>query len=515
MDLGTFAAHVREYPGKPAVIMGDTGFALTYADLNARSNQGAHFLRSFGLQRGDTLAMCVENAPQFFHVACAALRSGLTLVPVSSRMTPSEVAFIVRDSGAKVVVLSEGIGETYFKMPQVLDDVLLIGIGRDVAGYRSWDAGVAAQPKTPVSDECAGREMLYSSGTTGRSKGIVYRDGEGTGSRTGRSATRMFARFNLGPDAVYLSPAPLYHSAPFGWAMGMLDLGGTTVVMPRFDPEQALALIERYKVSISQWVPTHFSRMLKLPPDVRNRYDVSSLKLAVHAAAPCPVPVKKQMIEWWGPIILEYFGSSEQTALTFITSEEWLSHPGSVGKCTLGRLHICDENGDPLPAGQIGEVHSEGSMDFSYHNDPEKSAKSRNRHGWSTVGDMGYLDGEGYLYLTDRKNFTIISGGVNIYPQEIENLLVTHPRIADAAVLGIPDPDLGEKVTAVIQPLDMADAGDAFRAELLEWMRPNLSRVKLPKQIDFRAELPRLPTGKMAKHVLRAEYIGYIGGRTE
>lgn len=506
MDIARFADNVRRVPEKPAVIMADTGVILTYADLNTRSNRGAHFLRSLGLQSGDTLALCAENAPHFFHIACAALRSGLTLVPISSKLTVSEIAFIVRDSGAKAAVLSDGIGEAYFRAPRVLDDVVLIGVGRDEPGYRSWEAGLATQPESPLPDESPGREMLYSSGTTGRPKGIVYGDA-GSGTSTGRAALRMFDMLGIGPDAVYLSPAPLYHSAPFAWAIGMLVLGGTTVVMSRFEPDQALALIERYKVSLSQWVPTHFSRMLKLPPDVRNRYDVSSLKVAIHAAAPCPVPVKQAMIAWWGPIILEYFGSSEQTALTFINSQEWLNHPGSVGKCVLGNLYICDEQGEPLPVGEIGEIHSDGGMEFSYHNDPDKTAKSRNRHGWSTVGDIGYLDDEGYLYLTDRKNFTIISGGVNIYPQEIENLLVTHPRIADAAVIGTPDVDLGEKVTAVVQPVDMADANDAFRAELLEWMRPSLSSVKLPKQIDFRPELPRLPTGKMAKHILRSDYL--------
>jgi long-chain acyl-CoA synthetase len=512
MDLGRFAANVRDFPQKPAVIMGDTGFAVTYAELDRRANQGAHFLRALGLRTGDALALCVENVPHFFHIACAALRSGLVLVPISIKLTPSEIAFIVRDSGAKAAVLSEGIGETYFKAPETLTDVLLIGVGAVVPGYHSWDAGLAGRPETPIPDEYPGQEMLYSSGTTGRPKGIVYGGvQEGGGTRTSRAAVRMLTTLGAGSEAVYLSPAPLYHSAPFGWAIGMLELGGTIVVMPRFEPEDALALIERHKISVSQWVPTHFTRMLKLPPDVRQRYDVSSLTIAIHAAAPCPVPVKREMIAWWGPIILEYFGSSEQTALTFITSREWLEHPGSVGKCILGKLYICDEAGDPLPVGAVGEIHSDGGMAFTYHNDPGKTETSRNRHGWSTVGDIGYLDADGYLYLTDRKNFTIISGGVNIYPQEIENLLITHPRIADVAVIGTPDPDFGERVTAVIQPADMADATDAFRAELLEWMRPHLSRVKVPKRIDFRADLPRLPTGKMAKHVLRAEYLAAGG----
>jgi long-chain acyl-CoA synthetase len=507
MDLARFAANVREFPDKPAIIMGDTGAALTYAELDRKANQGAHFLRSLGLRSGDVLALCLENAPHFFHVACAALRSGLTLVPISIKLTPSEIDFIVRDSAAKALVASEGIGEAYFQIPDAVRNVLLIGIGRSMNGYESWEAGIAKRPDTAMADEAPGREMLYSSGTTGRPKGIVYGDTGGSGTRTSRAAIRMFGALNMAPDSIYLSPAPLYHSAPFGWSIGMLEFGGTTIVMPRFEPELALTLIEKYRITVSQWVPTHFVRMLKLPKKVRDRYDVSSLKVAIHAAAPCPVQVKQQMIAWWGPVILEYFGSSEQTALTFITSEEWLDHPGSVGKCILGQLHICDEQGNDLPVGAIGEIHSDGGMAFTYHNDTGKTAQSRNHHGWSTVGDVGYLDEDGYLYLTDRKNFTIISGGVNIYPQEIENLLITHPRIADAAVIGTPDPDFGERVTAVIQPIDMADANDAFRKELLDWMRPHLSTVKIPKQIDFRPDLPRLPTGKMAKHVLRAQYL--------
>ena len=506
MDVSTFTASVLQFPDKPAIILADTGKTLTYSQLNARSNQAAHLLRSLGIQPGDTLAMCVDNSPEFFPAACAALRSGLRVVPVSTRLTVSEIAFIVRDSGAKVVVASEGIGDAYFELRAALPDTLLIGIGQRLPGVRSWVEELACQPTTAVADEQSGREMLYSSGTTGRPKGIVYHGMGAEGAGASRSAVRMFKRIGLGPDTRYLSPAPLYHAAPFGWGIGMLEIGATIVVMPHFDAETALALIERDRINISQWVPTHFSRMLKLPPEVRERYDVSSLKLAVHAAAPCPVPVKRAMIHWWGPIMLEYFGSSEQTALTLINSEEWLAHPGSVGKCFFGQLHICNELGEPLPAGRIGEVYSEDGMAFSYHNDPEKTGSSRNPQGWTTVGDIGYLDDEGYLYLTDRKNFTIISGGVNIYPQEIENLLVTHPRIADAAVIGVPDSDLGEMVTAIVQPLDPRDATEAFKAELRDWMRPNLSSVKIPKRIEFRSELPRLPTGKMAKLALRAEY---------
>lgn len=506
MDVSTFAANALKFPDKPAVIVSDSGQALTYAQLNARSNQAAHLFRSLGAKPGDPIAMCVENTQEFFPVVCGALRSGLRVAPVSSRLTITEIAFVVRDCGAKVAVLSEGIGEAYLQMRDALPETLLVGIGQRLPGVLSWDEEVSRQPTTPVADEQSGKPMLYSSGTTGRPKGIIYRGIGAEAADVTVAVARLFKRLGVGPEARYLSPGPLYHAAPLGWSIGMLEVGGTTVVMPHFDAEAALALIERYRISISQWVPTHFSRMLKLPQEVRTKYDVSSLKLAVHAAAPCPVPIKSAMIDWWGPIVLEYFGSSEQTVLTLIDSQQWLAHPGSVGKCIFGKLHICNENGEPLPVGEIGEVYSQDGMEFSYHNDEEKTRTSRNQHGWTTVGDIGYIDEEGYLYLTDRKNFTIISGGVNIYPQEIENLLVTHPRIADAAVIGVPDSDLGEIVTAIIQPLSTQDATEAFKSELRDWMRPQLSSVKIPKRIEFRSELPRLATGKMAKHALRAEY---------
>jgi long-chain acyl-CoA synthetase len=506
MEADTIAFHALHTPDKPAVITGGDGEVLSYAALNARSNQGAHLLRNAGLGIGDALAVCIENGLPFFHVACAALRSGLIVVPVSANLTAKEIAFIVADSGAKALVTSPGIGEAFERIPALLPGVTLFTIGTAMAGYRAWDAEADTKPIEPIADECPGTEMLYSSGTTGRPKGIHYLgtpDGQSDGS--GRVA-RIFRMLGLNRESVYLSPAPLYHSAPFTWAMGMLRLGGTVIVMKKFDPQEALALIEHYRINVSQWVPTHFVRMLKLPDTVRKLYDLSSLRLAVHAAAPCPVPVKQAMIDWWGPILLEYFGSSEQTALTIIDSVEWLAHPGSVGRCRLGALHICDDEGEPVAPGTVGQVYSEGGMNFVYHNDPEKTAESRNRHGWTTVGDLGYLDDEGYLYLTDRKNFMIISGGVNVYPQEIENLLVTHPRIADAAVIGTPDPDLGEKVTAIIQPANMSDATADFAEEVKAWLRQSLSGVKVPKRIEFREHMPRLPTGKMVKHILRQEY---------
>ncbi|MEQ9661927.1 MAG: AMP-binding protein, partial [Parasphingopyxis sp.] len=308
------------------------------------------------------------------------------------------------------------------------------------------------------------------------------------------------------PDSIYLSPAPLYHAAPLRWTMCVHKLGATVVVMEKFDPEFALQLIEKHKADVGQWVPTHFVRMLKLPEETRAKYDVSSVKCAVHAAAPCPIPIKEKMIEWWGPVLSEYYAGSEGNGFTFINSEQWLAHKGSVGTALIGIIRICDEDGNEVPPRTEGTVYFEGGTAFSYHNDEEKTADATNKHGWTTLGDVGWVDEDGFLYLTDRKSFMIISGGVNIYPQEIENLLVTHDKVADAAVIGAPDEDMGERVVAVIQPLDMNAAGDALREELTAFLRQHLSGVKVPRQIDFRAELPRHPTGKLYKRLLRDEY---------
>ena len=315
--------------------------------------------------------------------------------------------------------------------------------------------------------------------------------------------------YGIDAEARYLSPAPLYHAAPLRWSMTVHKIGGTVVVMERFDPEAALAAIEHYQITDGQFVPTHFVRMLKLPDETRAKYNVSSLKCAIHAAAPCPVPIKHAMIEWWGPVLYEYYAGTEGNGSTFISSPEWLAHPGSVGKALSGILRVCDDAGNEVPRGTEGQIFfepTEGMMPFEYHNDPAKTADARNQHGWSSLGDVGYQDDDGYLYLTDRKSFMIISGGVNIYPQEIENLLVTHPKVADAAVIGAPDADMGERVVAVVQPLDMADAGPALAEELAAYLAPQLSRIKMPRQIDFRAELPRELTGKLYKRHLRDEY---------
>jgi long-chain acyl-CoA synthetase len=498
--------HAAANPDKPAVIMAGSGETVTYRQLDERSNQCAHLFRSLGLQHGDTVAFCLENRPEFFDLVWGAQRAGLIYVAISCRLTPSEMDYILEDSGAKALLSSNYLGAT---LDQLQSQVVKYIIGGGRAGWLSYEDALADMPTTPVADERAGADMLYSSGTTGQPKGVRFPLPENP-DIAAVSPLAMIAAgaFHFSADSIYLSPAPLYHAAPLRWCVSVHRLGGCVVVMEKFDPELALATIEKYGITASQWVPTHFARMLKLPAQVRGRYDVSTMQSAVHAAAPCPVPIKEAMIAWWGPVIREYYAGTEGNGFTFISSEEWLAHKGSVGRPINAVVHICDESGDEVPVGSEGTVFFESEAKFSYHNDPEKTRASRHpaHDNWSMLGDVGRVDEEGFLYLTDRKSFMIISGGVNIYPQEIENHLVTHPKVQDVAVIGGPHDEMGEEVIAVVQPLDMADAGEALRDELTAYAREKLSGVKIPRRIDFRDELPRHDTGKLYKRLLRDEY---------
>jgi long-chain acyl-CoA synthetase len=501
--------HAAADPAKPALIMAGSGEIVTYGELDRRSNQGAHLWRSLGLRPGDVVAVFLDNHPRYLEIAWSAQRSGLVFVCISSRLTAAEAAYIVSDSGAKAVVTSRAVIETAGDLASLLPDLTFFTIGDSAGEMRSWDAEGAALPDTSIADERAGGDMLYSSGTTGRPKGLR---GElpANGDIAAPTTQCAFASqlFGTSAESIYLSPAPIYHSAPLRWCMTVQRLGGTVVLMEKFEPEAFLAAVERWRVTQAQCVPTHFVRLLKLPLALRESYDLSSLTVVIHAAAPCPVPIKQGMIDWLGPILWEYYASTEGNGMTLVDSPQWLAHPGTVGRAVLGRVYICDERGDPLPVRAQGLVCFEGGVDFAYHNDPQATAASYNKHGWSMLGDVGWLDEDGYLYLTDRQSFMIISGGVNIYPQEIENLLVTHPRVADAAVVGAPDQEMGEQVVAVIQPLDWSDANDAFAAELIGWTRERLSGVKTPRRIDFTTELPRHPTGKLYKRLIRDRYWG-------
>ncbi|MBW8814078.1 MAG: acyl-CoA synthetase [Caulobacterales bacterium] len=508
------ATHAKSHPDRAAYIMAGSGETVSFRQLDERSNQGAHLFRSLGLKTGDVIAVCMDNHPRYFEIAWAAQRCGLYYTCISSKLTAGEVDYIVGDCGAQVLIVSPGVGPVVDELPGVLPGAVKLFIAGEARGpYASYEAARDAFPTTPVADETAGSDMLYSSGTTGRPKGIKP---PLTGAAIDEpSALVMMANqlFGFPEGCIYLSPAPLYHAAPLRWCMTVHRLGGTVVVMEKFDPEQALALIERYRINVGQFVPTHFVRMLKLPPEVRAKYDVSSMISAVHAAAPCPVPVKEQMIAWWGPVIYEYYAGTEGNGFCFIKSDEWLTHKGSVGRAMIGELKICGEDGEALPPRTEGVVHFAGGPPLAYHNAPEKVAEGTNQHGWTTLGDVGWTDEEGFLYLTDRKSFMIISGGVNIYPQEIENLLIGHPKVADAAVVGAPDEEMGEKVVAVIQPMDWTEAGDDLRSELMAFARANLSHVKAPRMLDFMAELPRHPTGKLYKRLIRDAYWGKEGSR--
>lgn len=501
------SVHAQNHPDKPAVIMAASGETISFGQLDKNSNKIAHLFRQLGLGHGDPIAICMDNRARFFDLAWAAQRAGQIYVAISCRLTAPEIAYILEDSGAKALFASDYIGEALDQLVDFGPPLERFIVEGEHAGYRNLDAALENLPDTPIADERAGVDMLYSSGTTGQPKGVRFPLPENPGIAESNSLMMLaMGAFGFSADSIYLSPAPLYHAAPLRWSLTVHKIGGTVVVMEKFDPENALALIEKYKVDISQWVPTHFVRMLKLPDGVRERYDVSSLKCAVHAAAPCPVPIKEKMIDWWGPVLKEYYAGSEGNGFTFIDSENWLTHKGSVGTALIGIIRVCDEDGNEVPPRTEGTIYFEGGTEFKYHNDPDKTSEATNKHGWTTLGDVGWVDEDGFLYLTDRKSFMIITGGVNVYPQEIENLLITHDKVADAAVIGAPDEDMGERVVAIIQPLDMANATPEFGEELIAWLRHHLSGVKIPRQIDFMEELPRHPTGKLYKRLLRDEY---------
>ncbi|GAB7066891.1 acyl-CoA synthetase [Mycobacterium hodleri] len=495
-------------PDKPAIIMHPSGTVVTFGQLEARANQLAHLFRSAGLVEGDAVAMLMENSEHFHAVMWAARRAGLYYVPINTHLTAAEVAYIVDNSSAKAIVGSGGLRELLAgleaELPNGLPAVRLIVDG-DLEGWQSYPECVADQPVTPIDDEIEGDLLQYSSGTTGRPKGIKRALTHQTPAEVPGLMAALIG-FWMHPEAVYLSPAPLYHTAPSVWSMQTQAGGITTVILDKFSPDGTLEAIQKYRVTHGQFVPVMFTRMLKMPEAVRTSYDVSSLERVMHAAAPCPVEIKKQMIDWWGPIVDEYYASSEAIGSTLISAEEWLTHPGSVGRSMMTPLHILDEDGNELPPGEAGEIYFEGGADFEYLNDPDKTASSRDSHGWKTVGDIGYLDEDGYLYLTDRRHHMIISGGVNIYPQEAENVLVTHPKVMDAAVFGIPDEEMGQRVKGVVQTVDQADATDAFAEELLAWLRDRLSHYKCPRSISFEAQLPRTDTGKLYKQGLIEQY---------
>lgn len=489
-------------PEKPAIVMAGSGRVLTYQELEDRSLRLARHLKACGLERGDVVALLTDNRPEAYEVYWAALRSGLYVTAVNSHLSADEVAYIVTDCGAKALVVSADVAAVADLAREVPHR---LAYGGEVDGYASYEAALAAAGEGPFT-ESHGDDLLYSSGTTGRPKGIRSPLPEITVGEPGYVYPLVFGTtYAFDDSSVYLSPAPVYHAAPLRFGGVVHAYGGTLVMMERFDAEQALATIARYGVTHTQMVPTMFVRMLKLPEDVRASYDVSSLRCVVHAAAPCPVEVKRRMIEWFGPIIEEYYASTEGMGATAIDSATWLEHPGSVGRPILGVPHIVGDDGREVGPGEVGAIYFErDDRSFAYLGDVTKTdaAKHPEHPSWTTVGDVGYLDEDGFLYLTDRVAFTIISGGVNIYPQEIEDLFSLHPAVADIAVIGVPDEEMGERVAAFVQPAPDAAAGPELADELTAYARDRIAHYKVPREIHFRDSLPRTPTGKMVKRRL-------------
>jgi len=504
--------YAKTQPDKVAIHRPATGESLTYRRLDDRSNQLAQLFHAHGLRRGDHVSIFSDNNLAYFEVVWACMRSGLYLTTINRYLTAPEAAYIVDNCDAKVLVASSVLPEAAELGRLSVRCELKLAVGGPIEGFSDFEAALAAQPQEALAEEHVGAFMLYSSGTTGRPKGILRPLLERHPSEGNLGMGQLVNLWGFDTSTVYLSPAPMYHAAPVGFTMAVVQAGGTVVMMDKFEPALALDLIERYRVTHSQWVPTMFVRMLKLDPAERSGRDLSSHRRAIHAAAPCPVEVKRQMIEWWGPIIEEYYSASENVGLATNTSQEWLEHPGTVGKARAQAFHICDEEGNELAPGEPGLIYSESNVGvlFTYHKDEGKTSSSTHPFNptWMTVGDIGYLDEDGFLFLTDRKAFMIISGGVNIYPQQIEDALALHPKVADVAVIGVPNPDLGEEVKAVVEPAPGVEASEALAQEIMDFVRAKLGRQLTPRSVDFTDALPRLPTGKLYKKALRDKYWG-------
>lgn len=502
-------------PNRVAYVISPTGVEVTYKELDQRSNQGAQLFRKIGLMPGDHIAIMMENNEYFLEIILAAQRCGLIYTAISSHLKGDELAYILKDCDAKAFITSNVMSGVTADLSNSLDrEVCLFMVNGRTEQFESWEESLLGLPEAPVSYECAGVQMLYSSGTTGRPKGIYpsWESGSPIDSIPPNiSLLANFFKFN--EQTVYLSPAPLYHAAPLMYSLAVLFFGGTVVIEAKYDSCQVLSSIETYRVNIAQFVPIMFIRMLKLEPDVRARYDLSSLRYAIHAAAPCPREVKQAMIDWWGPILVEYYGSTEGMGFTLLDSDQWLTHQGSVGLPMGCDVHILDADGTEVPNGEIGEIFFANPRNsFSYYKDPEKTAACRNKHGWVSVGDVGFLDDDGYLYLSDRKDFMINSGGVNIYPQEIENTLVLHPKVADAGVVGVPCDEFGQQVYALLQPLNAEDIinADMFLDEIRRWCSERLSSVKTPRIFEVSPQLPRYDNGKLYKKKILGEYLQRI-----
>ncbi|OBI37897.1 acyl-CoA synthetase [Mycobacterium sp. E2238] len=499
------ADHAKRAGQAPALIVADGG-TISHSELYARSRRVAAVLHEAGLRPGDGVALILPNRPEFLEITWACQLSGLYYTAVNTHFTADEVAYVIGDSDARTVFVDATMPELAAHVRAANPAVTIrLAVGGALPGWRDYEEALATAGAAPPASD--GSEMLYSSGTTGRPKAVrrpLPTDGNGSWAQAVLELA-LTHKYGMSMSSVYLSPAPLYHAAGVNYTMAVNRVGAAAILMRKFDAETVLRLIETHRVTHAQFVPTMFVRMLKLPRAVREKYDVSSLRCVIHAAAPCPVDVKHHMMKWFGPIIHEYYGGTEGFAGTTIGPEEWLAHPGSVGR-PMTPVHVIGEDGAELPARHAGELFFEGGPDFEYFKDPAKTASVYNDRGWRTLGDMGYVDDDGYLYLTDRSTFMIVSGGVNIYPQEVENLLIMHPKLVDAAVFGVPNDEFGEEVKAVVQPVDGVRPRPDLEAELIEYCRAHLAGYKCPRTVEFVPELPRDPNGKLYKRRIRERY---------
>jgi len=485
-------------PKRPAIVMGGSGEVVTFGQLDERSNRGAHLFRSLGLQAGDHICIMMGNNRHFLEIVWAAQRSGLIFTPISPHMDKGQALHILGDSNARLFIGSsdfQNVAEAMLQEPQAVEHFFMVNGTRE--GFHSWEDACAEQPATRIDDESNGVPMLYSSSTHGLPKGIAI-EPSGRDVNTPPLVTPCLASaFDFNAETVYLSPAPLYHAGPLHFTMMATHQGGTVVVMEKFEPEQALKLIERHRVTHGQFVPYMFTQMLKLPAVLRKSYDTTSMRVAIHGATPCPTDVKMQMIDWWGEALVEYYSTSEAIGMTLIGSTDWLEHPGSVGRALVGTIHIVADDGRELPPGETGTVYFSGEhLRFNYYHNPLGTSKAYNDRGWATAGDIGYLDDDGFLYLAESARFTIVSGGITIYPQELEGILATHDKVAAVAVYGVPSKKYGEEVKAVIKPTAWSEANDETADEIMRWLSDRVAWFKMPRSLDFHPSLARADNGK-------------------
>ena len=501
---GIFA---QKTPNRPAIIMGGSGQEISFSEFEDISILIAHMARQNGLGKGDRVAVLLENHPLYMPIVWGVFRAGLRFVAIATHLTPKEIDYILTDSGASLFITSKAMKNTVssLRMVNIPSKNKFVTDGT-IRGFNNLQERLSQQEKIETIDQSEGIEMLYSSGTTGMPKGILKPMPTGTFGIPSAGYKLTAKMYGFDEKTVYLSPAPQYHAAPLLFSLRALRFGATVVIMEKFDAETSLRLIEKYKITHSQWVPTMFIRLLQLPEQNRLAYNLSSLNCAIHAAAPCPVEIKQRMLDWWGPIIWEYYGGSEGNGLTVINSEEWLLQKGSVGKAKIGRIRICGDDGEELPVGETGLIYFSDGPSFKYNNDRIKTRESRNQYDWSTMGDIGHINQDDYLFITDRKANMIISGGVNIYPQEAENRLLSHPEIKDVAVIGVPNSDFGEEVKGIVQLIDSQKAGEVLAQELIEYCWETVSKIKSPRSIDFVTELPRRENGKLYKKLLKQQY---------